>query len=265
MLATWVHARLSPMSFDEAAEAMKGALRNEIGSDPTRECLALALAKCALETGRFRAIWNWNFGNIKAGSTYVGQYCCFELNEVLGGKVVWFGPRGRLSGRGGVVVAEACSDPPGHPQTRMRANVNRYDGAIRYVDFMVRGAGGRFANAYGFMLAGNAIGMCHEMKLRGYYTAPEADYSRGVVSLQKEFVGKLAGQRPPEVHHTEAEYEAFRTFRNEELLTSFTRAEFERLLDGPSLGGGRAMLEHERASDTDPSDLAPESEPYANG
>lgn len=261
MIATWVHDRLTPYTFDEAADAMKGALRNEIGSDPTRECLALALAKCALETGRWRSIHQHNWGNIKAGATYVGQYCTFELNEVLDGKVVWFGPKGRLSGRGGVVVAEPFDDPPGHPQTRMRANVNRYDGAIRYVDFMLRGAGGRFAGAYNFMLAGNAAGMCHEMKLRGYYTAPESDYSRGVVSLQKEFVGKLEGKRPTEVHHTEAEYDAFRVFRNEELLETFAEREYERLLTGPSLGGGRAMLEH----DTDPSDLAPESEPYANG
>jgi hypothetical protein len=262
MLATWVHARLTPMSFAEAAEAMKGALRNEIGSDPTRECLALALAKCALETGRWRSIWNWNYGNVKAGPSYVGQYCCFELNEVLveNGvrRVVWFGPRGRLSGKGGKVVAEPFEDPPGHPQTRMRANINRYDGAIRYVDFMLRGAGGRFAQAFNFMKVGNAAGMCHEMKLRGYYTADEGEYTRGVVSLQKEFAGKLAGQTPAEVHHTEAEYEAFRVFRNEELLTNFTEREYERLLDGPNLGGGRALLEHER-HDTDPSP-PPESE-----
>jgi hypothetical protein len=250
------------MSFAEAAEAMKGALRNEIGSAPTRECLALALAKSALETARWRSIWNWNYGNVKAGTTYVGQYCCFELNEVLDGKVVWFGPKGRLSGKGGTVVAEACDDPPGHAQTRMRAYANRFDGAFSYVDFMVRGAGGRFAGAFNFMKVGNAAGMCHEMKLKRYYTADEGQYTAGVVSIQKEFIGKLAGQTPSEVHHTEAEYEAFRTFRNEELLTSFTEREYERLLDGPNLGGGRALLEHER-HDTEPSP-PPESEPYAN-
>lgn len=271
MLAQYVHDRVTPYSFAEAAEAMKGALRNEIGSDPTRECLALALAKCALETGRWRAIHQHNWGNIKAGEQYVGQYCCFELNEVLrengADRVVWFGPRGRLSGKGGVVVAEPFDDPPGHPQTRMRANINRYDGAIRYVDFMLRGAGGRFAQAFNFMRAGNAEAMVHEMKLRRYFTADEAAYARGVVSIQKEFVGKLAGQNPAEVHHTEAEYEAFRTFRNEELITNFVRSEWDRITSDPSLHGARALIEHEsieeRIRDTDASELAPESEPGA--
>jgi hypothetical protein len=141
----------------------------------------------------------------------------------------------------------------------MRANINRYDGAIRYVDFMVRGAGGRFATAFNFLKVGNAAGMCHEMKLRGYYTASEADYTRGVVSLQKEFVGKLAGQHPPEVHHTQEEYEAFRVFRNEELLTAFTEREFERLIEGPNLGGGSALREYEQAGLVDD----PEPEPAA--
>lgn len=265
MIATYVHDRVTPYTFDEAAEAMKAALRAELGADPSRECLALALAKCALETGRWRSIHQHNWGNIKAGESYVGQYCCFELNEVLGGKVVWFSPRGRLDKKGGKVVAEPFNDPPGHPQTRMRANVNRFDGAHRYVDFMVRGAGGRFAVAFGFMCAGNAVGMCHEMKLRGYYTADEGQYTAGVVSIQKEFVGKLAGQRPAEVHLPAGEYESFRVYRNEELLTAFVRDEYSALLDGPSLGGARAMREHESIEeraprDTDVSQLAPESE-----
>lgn len=262
MLATYVHDRLTPYSFTEAAAAMRSALRGELGGEPSPACLALALAKCALETGRWRAIHQHNWGNIKAGEQYVGQYCCFELNEVLKGKVVWFGPRGRLDRKGGVVVAEPFDDPPGHPQTRMRANVNIFDGAHRYVDFMVRGATGRFFGAFNFMKVGNTAGMVHEMKLKGYMTADEAPYLAGVVSLQREFSGKLAGQNPSEVHHTEAEYEAFRTYRNEELLDAYVDQAYAGVQDDLNRGAAQHQREWDRR-DTDVSELAPESEPYA--
>lgn len=207
MIATWVPDRLTPMTFEQAAEAMRAALRDKLSDDPPREVLALALAKSALETGRWRAIHCWNWGNQKAGEKYVGNYCCFELNEVLNGKVVWFGPRGRLDRKGGSVVAEPFDDPPGHPQTRMRAYANRFDGAFSYVDFV---AGGRYAAAWQRLLAGDAVGFVAALKKAGYMTADEAPYRNAVVSLQKEFLGKLAGQSPDEFDQPDHEWEALR-------------------------------------------------------
>ncbi len=252
MLAAYVHDRVTPYTFEDAAEAMRAALRNELGgAEPSRPCLALALAKCALETGRWRAIHQHNWGHVKAGASYVGQYCAFELNEVLDGKVVWFGPRGRLDRKGGKVVAEPFDDPPAHPQTRMRAHENRFSGAFAYTDFMMRGAGGRFAQAFNFMKVGNASGMVTEMKAKRYMTADVGPYLNAVVSLQREFDGKLQGQRPAEVDFSEAEYEAFRTYRNEQAIEAFLIAEMDRELNaGPQ--GGRAVLDFENAEDSDP-------------
>lgn len=208
MIATWVPARLTPLTFDEASTALAAALRDALGGKPVpRETLALACAKSALETGRWRAIWNNNFGNIKAGEQYAGNYCTIELNEVLDGKVVWFSPRGRLDRKGGTVVAEPFNDPPGHPQTRMRAYANRFDGAISYVNFV---AGGRYAAAFARLLAGDAAGYVHALKVAGYFTADEATYAKGVVSLQKEFIGKLAGQNPEPHEPEEHEWETIR-------------------------------------------------------
>lgn len=207
MQAVYVTARLTPLSFDEASAALAAALRDAIGKPPSRETLALACAKSALETGRWRSIWNYNFGNIKASASYVGMYCCFELNEVLGGKVVWFSPRGRLDRKGGKVIAEAHTNPPGHPQTRMRAYANKFDGAFDYADFV---AGGRYATAWQKLLLGDAVGYVHALKVAGYFTAPESDYAKGVVSLQKEFVGRLAGQRPERFDPPDHEWERLR-------------------------------------------------------
>jgi hypothetical protein len=208
MIATWVPARLTPLTFDEASAALASALRDQLeGKAPSRETLALACAKSALETGRWRSIWNSNFGNIKAGEQYAGNYCTIELNEVLKGQVVWFSPRGRLDRKGGKVVAEPFDDPPGHPQTRMRAYANRFDGALSYVNFV---AGGRYTGAWQKLLAGDALGYVHALKLAGYFTADEATYAKSVVSMQREFLGKLAGQAPDTHEPEDHEWEAIR-------------------------------------------------------
>ncbi len=191
MKATWVPSHLTPFGLEEAAIALRAALHGKVGKDPSREVLALALAKTALETNRWRSIFCNNFGNVKCGDTYPGLYCTIELNEVLNGRTVWFSPKGRLDRRGGTVVAEHFEDPPGHPQTRMRAYLSREEGALAYVDFV---AGGRYAEAWQSLLVGDAVGYVTKLRAKGYFTAPLDLYLRGVVSLQREFIGRLNEQ-----------------------------------------------------------------------
>lgn len=207
MLATYVNAKLTPFSFEDADAAMTAALRDKLGTQPSREVRALALAKTALETGRWRSIWCSNWGNVKAGEKFDGMYCCIELNEVLKGQVVWFSPRGQLDRKGGKVVAEPFDDPPGHPQTRMRAYANRFDGAFAYVDFV---GGGRYAAAWQKLLTGDPAGYVHALKLAGYFTADEAAYAKGVISIHREFLGKLSGQNPETFDPPDHEWEALR-------------------------------------------------------
>ncbi len=188
MLAIYVLDKLTPAPFTDAADSMRLCLREKLGAEPRREVLALALGKCALETGRWQSTHHWNLGNVKAGEHYIGSYCAFELNEVLNGKVVWFSPRGRLDRKGGKVVSEPFDDPPAHPQTRMRAYRNLREGTAAYLDFV---ASGRYSSAWQKLLAGDAVAYVTELRYRGYFSAPLADYLKGVVSLQREFIAKL--------------------------------------------------------------------------
>jgi hypothetical protein len=216
---------------------MHVAMRDYLGTVPSREALALALAKTALETGRWKAIWCNNWGNIKAGEKHEGLYCTIALNEVLNGKVVWFSPRGRLDRKGGVVVAEQYDDPPGHPQTRMRAYGTRDEGARAYVAFV---AGGRYALAWQRLLAGDAAGYATELRAKGYYTAPLADYLKGVVSLQREFIGKL-GTLALEPETPSVPQPAHEAPAKSGLAAEYSRVTEERP------GAGRALLEYEQA------------------
>lgn len=192
MKAVYVEPVKTPLTFDEAAERMQQGILVATGIAPTTAALALALAKTALETGRWQSMWNGNWGNIKAGENYEGMYTCFACNEVLNGKTVWFGPEGQLTGKGGTVTGLAWAVPPGHPQTRFRAYANGFDGAQQYVDFV---ANGRYAEAWNRLLDGDAPGYVHALKLKGYFTADEATYLRGVESLFREFHIKLEEKR----------------------------------------------------------------------
>lgn len=202
MLATYVESKRTPLTFEEACDAMKWALKTRIGSNPTTEVLALALAKTALETGRWKAIWNSNWGNVKAAPTYEGMYTCILLNEVLVrngvSKLVWFAPEGELSAnpaKGGVLVEKPRAVPPGHPQTRMRAFANNYDGVDQYVKFV---EGGRYKRAWDALLTGNAPLYIRELKAAKYFTADEAQYLKTTAALQREFVNKINQAAPGE-------------------------------------------------------------------
>lgn len=234
MKAAYVEPVRTPLTFEHAAECMRWALKTQLGTNPADPVLALALAKTALETGRWTQIWNNNWGNVKAADTYAGMFTCIKLNEVLtrhGKKVViWFAPEGELTSANGTIIGNPIAVPDGHPQTRMRALANEYDGVDSYVQFV---AVGYYAQAWLRLLDGDAAGYVHNLKARGYFTADEAVYTRGVVSLQREFVARLRSEEPPE--SIDLEWIALRDlvpelqFSADELKESACGFEFERV------------------------------------
>lgn len=252
---TFVDHHVTPLTFDMAAECFRSALRNQLGKDPTRDTLALALAKSALETGRWRFCRNWNLGNIRPKASGGGMYTCFPIcNEIEGGKVVWYAPTGVVrSNTDLTVIREPWAAPPaegkdggvGHPGSRFVAYANHFDGAYSYVDFV---SGGRYATAWQLLLAGDAAGYVHALKLRGYFTADEAEYRKGVVGIQREYLGRLAGQNPEPHEPEDHEWEAIRA--------AIVGSSWQHTQDAL---GTAAQNSIDDEKPTDPSELAPES------
>ncbi len=208
MTAVFTEDMVTPFTFEEAAGAMRTALWDALGKKyPSNSCLALALAKTALETGRWRFIHCFNWGNIKAGRAYVGMYTSFACNEVLDGKVVWFAPGGRLDKKGGIVIAEPSAVPPGHHQTRFRAYANRFDGAYQYVEFV---ASGRYVDAWHELLEGDPDGYVMALYRKGYFTADPKIYGKGVKALHAEFLARLEGKEWPQAKVVDLEWERIR-------------------------------------------------------
>lgn len=201
MRAAYTAPRRTPMSFGEATTLAKWALTHALGKPPSVAVLALFLAKTALETGRWTAIWNGNWGNWKATETWDEMFTCITLNEVLvrNGRntLVWFAPEGELSAapsKGGKLIEAPIPVPDGHPQTRMRAFPGNTHGVEVYVDSLERG---RYREAWGFLLQGDPVAYVHSLKAKGYFTADESLYRSGVVALMRQFEAKLRSEAPP--------------------------------------------------------------------
>lgn len=150
---------------------------------PTLVQLAIKLAQWALETGNFRVgLHCWNFGNEKTKPD-AHPHTYFRCNEIIKSKLEWF-------------------DPP-DPQTCFRAHENLWQGLITSLMFLGvdttphNGKPNRYEKAWNALLMGDARLFCHELKLAGYYTANEQQYTDGVHALTKQFLRTLDGFEGP--------------------------------------------------------------------
>ncbi|HEX6276187.1 MAG TPA: hypothetical protein VFZ53_24265 [Polyangiaceae bacterium] len=189
MLARYVKRERTPYSFETAAETMDAALRQKLGFRPPRTVLALALARTALETERWQALFNHNWGNVKAGETYPGAYFTCESCEALESELTWFIPEGELDRRDGSVVGKVWLVPPGHPHTRFRAYADALDGALAHVELA---SSSSHSDTWDALLLGDAVGLVEALTARGYFKRNVLRYARPLVALQEEFAYRLA-------------------------------------------------------------------------
>jgi hypothetical protein len=214
MLATFVPDALTPLQLGELVEPMRWALESRMTGRVGDDVLALALAKCALETGRFQKVHNWNFGNIKCPATRAGMYTAFACGENLwsaehGDEEWWFTPAGvetcRAGKRRGLVRQPTVyTGPPWHPQTRFCAWANRFDGADAYVDFIARRPA-----MWAALLEGHPSAFVAALKRGRYFTAPEEPYRKAVNSLVGTFQAVI--KAAPRVEVPEIDYDAIRS------------------------------------------------------
>lgn len=196
MIATFVPAKRTPYSIELLDQSLTDGLAAKIGKRPSIETRAVALAKVRLESGNGTACWNHNLGNVKSPDSYIGNFTCVTLNEVLGGRVVWFAPEGELTASpsgGGKLKGAPIPVPDGHPQTRMVARANPTDAGYFYIDFVAGSA--RYAKAFQALLAGNPEAYARELGAAGYYTAPIEQYTATVTKLFAESLARLRGEQ----------------------------------------------------------------------
>lgn len=176
-------------TIEEVARALHKAWCDLFGEAPGRKSILVLLAQGALETGRWKSMHCWNFGNAKAGADV--DHCFFRCNEVLSqraaAEIHMKSPNGTVEiGRvvGNDVVV--WFNPP-HPYSRFRAYRDIDEGAAGYLSMMYK----RFSKSWEQVLKGDPVAFVHALKAGSYFTADAVEYSKSVVSLFNEFHKKL--------------------------------------------------------------------------
>ncbi len=245
MLATYVAPVVTRYTLADLDLALTTGLRAHLGKEPTIETRATVLAKVRLETGNGKHCWNENIGNIKAPESYVGNFTCIRLNEVVRGRLHWFDPNTPFDPKDPFCLPNQAFPltpvPNGNPQTRMAARANKYDAGHFYIDFVLGKK--RYAAATQALLAGNPEAYSRELSKAGYYTAPVEVYTKTVVSLyisSIQFLKGLAPQLEDEARESKNEW------HNQLVLDGFVRGEYLHLQEELAKGSGHALREYER-------------------
>lgn len=168
---------ITPLESHDVIKAFRAAYRTIEGTDPSDYTLACLVGQSGLETGNWHAIHCYNFGNIKPGSHWQGDYTMFRCNELIDGELKWF-------------------DPP-DPQTWFRAYETAAEGAYDYLAFLALASHpdrpNKYALAWLAAKSGNPTQFAHELHVAGYYTASERLYIKGEDAEFLKYLGIIQG------------------------------------------------------------------------
>jgi hypothetical protein len=104
--------KLTPLTPEQAAKALADGYKLVTGHLPSKRILSLLIGQTALETGNWKSLHNYNFGNAKAsGSDPFYQF--FRCSEIENGVEVFY-------------------DPP-HPTCKFTAHPTAAEGAAHYI------------------------------------------------------------------------------------------------------------------------------------
>ena len=163
-------------------------LFNEI---PKKESICILLAQSALETGRWKSMHCWNFGNIKSVANDGRDYCYFACNEELDpnyAKKVVANSNGLAKITGYTVKGKAIVwlyRP--HPGCKFRAFDTIEEGAIDHLSF-IRYRYGKKAGVWDAVLKGDVVSYCQALSKNGYFTADVGGYTKSVSSIFREYM-----------------------------------------------------------------------------
>ncbi len=151
-------AKKTTATTEEAIRAVSDAFEVVFGERPPLGALLVLAAQSALETGRWKAMKNYNVAGLKASKSGPYDYAVYSTREVFNGKRVTL-------------------DQP------FRAYATLAGGMIDWLVLIAR----KYAAALAKAMRYDPTGFAVELKKAGYYTADAAEYAAGVRSLAAEF------------------------------------------------------------------------------
>lgn len=156
-------------------------------STPKKESLLCLMAQSAFETGRWKAIHCYNFGNIKSRDGDNFDYTFYACNELMSIKMAQdYAAKSPSTAK----ITSIRNDGkawiwfyPDHPASRFRAFNSLNEGAIDYLNFLQS----KYKKAWSAVLNGDIVNFSRSLKTSGYYTADESVYTKGLKSIFDEF------------------------------------------------------------------------------
>jgi hypothetical protein len=192
-------AERTPIEVGELLVLFRGAWESYLSEVPKKESLLVLLAQWALETGHGKSVWNHNLGNVKATVTGLSDYCFFACNEILSTKRA---EQYQSASPSTAKITKRAGDKcviwfyPKHPACCFRAFTTIELGVVDHFNTMCR----RFASAWPFVVKGDPAGFSHALKLAGYYTADEREYTKNVASIFNAYSRRFPD--PPKIDRT---------------------------------------------------------------
>ncbi len=172
--------QLTPLTLDEAIHAFADGYEGAMGGPPTATALACLVGHSALECGRWVALHNYNFGNVRPGRSWTGDICQYRCNEVIDGRIVWYSPP--------APGAPGYGDP--NHGSSFRAFASAADGARSQVAFLA--CSPWLAAAWHAVQAGDAGAMVDGLHAGGYFTGSPAPYRKAVASIARHVLPQCA-------------------------------------------------------------------------
>jgi hypothetical protein len=208
--------RLAAKRTKVTPQELYGAL-SALAPDLSRDALLVLLGHWGLETADGAGCWGYNLGNVKGkpGGLDGRSWQFFACNEVLSPSLASdlvarssareprrsvddpsaFG-RQEFDGvaRSAVTTSTTASGAvvlwafPPNPICCFRAFRTLEDGAKDYLAILQK----QFSSSWRYVVAGDCAGFSHALKIRGYYTADEAQYTKALKGRRDKFAKLIA-------------------------------------------------------------------------
>jgi hypothetical protein len=149
------------VSESQMAHAFIESWKQLFHTEPTKEQISLLMAQNSLETGNRKQMWNFNVGNITTNGK--GSYDFFD--DLPTDEQIQPGVWKRMN-------------------LKYRAYPSLVDGAKDYLKLL---SGKSYSNVWSNIVNPNPVAFSKALKQRGYYTANEAPYTKGLKSLYNRF------------------------------------------------------------------------------
>jgi flagellum-specific peptidoglycan hydrolase FlgJ len=145
--------QLTPLTADQAAAALSEGYKLVTGALPSPAILGLLIGQTSLETGNWKKIHNYNFGNVR-GESPDGLFTSFRAGEIIDGKEKFL---------------EA-----GDPKNKFRAYRDAASGAADYIRALRHRP-----HWWDGLQSGTVDGFIHGLTTYpAYFTANAAEYAR---------------------------------------------------------------------------------------